>query len=153
MANIIFFEKTGCINNNKQKELLRLAGHTVTAVNLLTHKWDYEQFVSFFQHQPVATWFNPMAPEIRDGLIEPDTLTEAEAMQLMLLKPILIRRPLMQIGASSNVGFDVEILSELIDLAPVNDIPLGLDLIQSDFGTCPAKQSAKIVCTSTPACP
>ncbi len=153
MAKIIFFEKTGCINNNKQKELLRLAGHTVTAVNLLTHRWDYEQLVDFFQNYPVPSWFNVMAPEIRDGLIDPKMLTEAEAMQLLIQNPLLIRRPLMQIGSSNIVGFDVEKLSELIELAPVKNIAQGLDLIQSDFGTCPAKQSTKIICDSTPSCP
>lgn len=153
MAKIIFFEKNGCINNNKQKELLGLAGHSVTAINLLTHHWDYDQLVGFFQGLPVSTWFNPMAPDIRDGRIDPNTLTEAEALQLLMHKPLLIRRPLLQIGASRIVGFDIDKLSELIELEPLNDVQRGLDLIQSDFAACPARQSSKIKCNSTPPCP
>lgn len=153
MAKIIFFEKNGCINNNKQKELLRLAGHSITAVDLLRHTWDYDQLVDFFQGLPVPTWFNPMAPDIRDGVIDPKALTEAEALQLLLHKPLLIRRPLLQIGASKIVGFDIDTLSELIEIEPLSDVQHGLDLKQSDFTACPAKQSSKIKCSSTPACP
>lgn len=153
MANIVFFEKNGCINNNKQKELLRLAGHTVTAVNLLKHRWDYEQLVDFFQGLPIPFWFNPMAPDIRDGHIDPTLITEAEALQLLISNPLLIRRPLMQIGASKIVGFDIDKLSELIELDPLTDIEHGLELKQSDFAACPAKQSSKIKCSSTPLSP
>jgi len=152
MTKIIFFEKTGCINNKKQKELLTLAGHTVTSVDLIKHEWDYEQLVSFFSGVPVKEWFNPMAPEIRDGKIDPEAMTEAEAMQLLMSKHILIRRPLMQIGSTNIVGFNVEKLSELISLVPVKDVSKALNLIQSDFSTCPAKEARNVKCTSEPKC-
>lgn len=40
MTEIIFFEKTGCVNNTKQKELLSLAGHKVIPIDILKHNWN-----------------------------------------------------------------------------------------------------------------
>lgn len=152
MTKIIFFEKTGCINNTKQKELLELAGHSVSPVEILTHKWDYDQLVEFFGKLPVPQWFNMSAPEIKKGIVDPNNLTEAEAMQLMLMKPILIRRPLMQIGQTRLVGFEVEKLSELIPMTPLTNVDRGMSLIQSDYTTCPVVESSRIKCDSTPKC-
>lgn len=105
---IIFFEKPGCINNTRQKKLLRQAGHTVVAINLLAENWaeKNQELRAFFGDRPVREWFNYSAPLIKNGTLDPDKLSGEQALSLMIADPLLIRRPLMQIGQHRLAGFD-----------------------------------------------
>ncbi|TSA42049.1 MAG: nitrogenase-associated protein [Methylococcaceae bacterium] len=106
MATVTFYEKPGCINNTRQKKLLVAAGHQVVALNLLTERWQPERLRPFFGKLSVRNWFNNSAPAIKQGEIEPENLTEQEALALMVNFPLLIRRPLMQVGDHLMAGFD-----------------------------------------------
>ena len=117
MATVIFYEKPGCINNTRQKKLLVAAGHEVIAKNLLTEVWRAERLRAFFSVLPVRDWFNYSAPAIKHGEIEPDKLTETAALALMLETPLLIRRPLMQVGDNVMAGFDTQAVDIWIGLA------------------------------------
>jgi nitrogenase-associated protein len=119
MATVYFYEKLGCINNTQQKKLLTAAGHQVVAKNLLTESWQPEQLRRFFGALPVRDWFNYSAPAIKHGEIEPDTLTEQEALVLMQGNPLLIRRPLMQVDDSLMAGFDQQAVDRWIGLTEV----------------------------------
>lgn len=128
MVSVVFYEKPGCANNVRQKALLAAAGHSVWAKNLLAEDWTPERLRPFFGALPVAQWFNPSAPRIKSGEVEPDTLSEAEALRAMTEDPLLIRRPLMEAEGQRRVGFD------LIEV----DAWLGLQslLPQQDVETC-----------------
>jgi nitrogenase-associated protein len=119
MATVIFYEKPGCANNNRQKKLLVAAGHQVIAKNLLIEVWKFDSLHAFFEHLPVPGWFNYSAPAIKLGEIEPDSLTESEALSLMLENPLLIRRPLMQVGDSRMAGFNQDDVNNWIGLADI----------------------------------
>lgn len=106
MATVIFWEKPGCINNTRQKELLREAGHEVIARNLLTEPWEAVRLRRFFGTLPVVGWFNGNAPAIKQGRVVPDTCNAEQALRLMLADPLLIRRPLLQVGERCEAGFD-----------------------------------------------
>jgi nitrogenase-associated protein len=106
MAIVIFYEKPGCINNTLQKKLLREAGHRVVERNLLTTPWTASTLRRFFGDLPVAEWFNSSAPRIKSGDVVPDELSQTQALTMMLLDPLLIRRPLMQVGDVYRAGFD-----------------------------------------------
>lgn len=110
MAHIIFFEKPGCINNARQKKLLRQAGHQVIVKDLLSESWSEKsgELRAFFADKPVAEWFNRAAPMIKQGLIKPSALDEKQAIAAMIAEPLLIRRPLMQVGEKKMAGFNVE---------------------------------------------
>ena len=118
MAQIIFYEKPGCLNNARQKKLLQQAGHTVIAMNLLTEDWAKkpEQLWAFLGDKPVSDWFNRSAPAIKKGLIDPDTVTAQQAIALMISDPLLIRRPLMQVGNEKTAGFDEQYMEQWIGL-------------------------------------
>lgn len=108
MAQIVFYEKPGCINNTRQKKLLRQAGHTVIAKDLLAENWadKPEQLRAFFLEKRVPNWFNRSAPLIKQGAINPDEIDADQAIALMVTNPLLIRRPLMQVGAEKMCGFE-----------------------------------------------
>ena len=129
MATITFYEKLRCINNTRQKKLLATAGHQVVAKNLLTEAWQPERLRSFFGELAVRDWFNYSAPAIKHGEIEPDKLTDHEALALMLENPLLIRRPLMQVGDSLMAGFDQQAVDNWIGLQKIE--------AASDLESCP----------------
>ncbi|RYU62028.1 hypothetical protein EWI61_04420 [Methylolobus aquaticus] len=106
MATILFYEKPGCANNQRQKALLLAAGHQLEVRNLLETHWQPEELRAFFGERPVSEWFNRAAPRVKSGEVVPETLDVATALTLMLQDPLLIRRPLMQSGERREAGFD-----------------------------------------------
>ncbi|MFI3156468.1 MAG: ArsC/Spx/MgsR family protein [Methylococcaceae bacterium] len=120
MATVYFYEKPGCINNTRQKKLLAVAGHQVVALNLLTEPWQKDRLRAFFgDYLAVRDWFNYSAPALKYGEIDPDKLSEQQALALMLENPLLIRRPLMQVGDSLMAGFDQQAVDNWIGLKEI----------------------------------
>lgn len=143
MSTVIFYEKPGCINNTKQKALLAAAGHVVDARNLLTEPWTPDRLRQFFGDRPIAQCFNPTAPAIKSGQVQPDRVEAATALALMVQDPLLIRRPLMQVGDRCEVGFDADTVDRWIGLQAVAGAQEKRDrLIQQDLETCPNTAAA-----------
>lgn len=119
MATVYFYEKPGCVSNTRQKKMLAAAGHKVIAKNLLTEAWQAEQLRAFFGKLPVTNWFNYSAPMIKLGHVQPELLSETQALALMVDTPLLIRRPLMQVGHERLAGFDQELVDTWIGLTEI----------------------------------
>jgi nitrogenase-associated protein len=132
MARVIFYEKPGCINNAKQKALLWAAGHEVIAYNLLKTPWTVATLRPFFCDRAVSEWFNRTAPRIKSGEVVPEQLSSETALALMIQDPLLIRRPLIQVGDEYQSGFDRTKLDAWIGLAPPS--------LFEDLETCPRTQ-------------
>ena len=128
MATVIFFEKPGCIGNTKQKRLLAEAGHSIEPRNLLAEPWTAETLRPFFGDRPVADWFNKSAPAVKSGEIDPAAFDESAALEAMIATPLLIRRPLMQVGDRREVGFEPDLVEAWIGL--------GLD-VEGSIEGCP----------------
>ncbi len=140
MANVTFYEKPGCRNNTKQKNLLLAAGHTLEAKSLLTEPWTAEKLRPFFGDLSVSLWFNKSAPRIKSGEVIPDNLNEEKALELMIADPLLIRRPLIEVDGVYRVGFDPESIDNWIGLNPENPI-------SEDLETCPRSHEEKSCAT------
>ncbi len=138
MAFVIFYEKPGCINNTKQKALLKSAGHSVDARNFLTASWTAERLRGFFGDRPISEWFNKTAPAIKSGAIDPENVDVDTALALMLADPLLIRRPLIQVDDRVTVGFDPELIDTWIGLDAANpeDRKIRDRLLAQDLQTC-----------------
>jgi nitrogenase-associated protein len=110
MTIVHFYEKPGCLTNAKQKKWLVSAGLLVVVHDLLQEPWkeNRQMLRAFFGAMPIKDWFNPNAPDIKNGLVNPNNLDETQAIELLVKQPILIRRPLMQIDDQLYVGFDSE---------------------------------------------
>lgn len=117
MADVKFWEKPGCANNTRQKALLAASGHRVAAMSLLTEPWDATRLRSFFGDRPVAEWFNKASPRVKAGEIVPTEMDADGALAAMLADPLLIRRPLIEVGDRREVGFDTELVDAWIGLA------------------------------------
>lgn len=114
MALVTFYEKPGCGTNRKQKAMLAAAGHRLDERNLLAEPWTGERLRGFFGDMPVANWFNPAAPRVKSGEIDPLALDPEEALALMLAEPLLIRRPLIETEGRRCAGFDKEPVLSLL---------------------------------------
>lgn len=145
MAKVIFYEKPGCKNNTKQKTLLAAAGHELEAHNLLTNSWTAENLQLFFGDRPVVEWFNKAAPRVRSGEVLPEEVDGQTALALMVEDPLLIRRPLLQVGERREVGFDIEYIDAWIGLKPANDSLKDTTerLMNQDLQGCPRKHEHK----------
>ncbi|AXS79748.1 hypothetical protein [Dechloromonas sp. HYN0024] len=124
MAIVTFYEKPGCKGNLRQKTLLAAAGHTVQAKSLKTEPWTADRLLAFLGKLPVSAWFNPSAPDIKSGEIVPENLGFEDALHMLLHNPLLIRRPLMEIGDERLVGFDIAAVDAWIGLNNV-ELPEG----------------------------
>ena len=117
MAHVTFWGKPGCAGNAKQMALLRASGHQLEVRDLGAESWTARRLRPFFGDTPVKVWFNTSAPKVKRGELKPETLTEADAMALLLAEPLLIRRPLMQCGETTVAGFDPDRIDAWIGLA------------------------------------
>jgi nitrogenase-associated protein len=138
MARVIFYSKPGCKGGTKQKVLLTAAGHEVIPQNLLTESWTVERLRSFFGDRPVAEWFNPSAPKVKSGEVVPEKVDEQTALALMLKEPLLIRRPLLEVGEQREVGFDVQKIDAWIGLQAVDESlqEISDKLLKQDLQNC-----------------
>ena len=120
---ITFFEKTGCLTNRKQKALLSSAGIEFQIESLLDYPWSEAELASFFDGVDISGWFNPAAPAVKSGELNPAALDRASALALLVADPILIKRPLLAEGERRMAGFDLEKIHQLFgfDLAAIDD--------------------------------
>lgn len=116
MAKIIFWEKPGCKGNSKQKEILLASGHQLEVRDLLTENWTEAELASFFGTRPVAEWFNITNPRIKSGELDPRQVSADDALRMMVSEPLLIVRPLMQVGRERLAGFQVDQVHNWIGL-------------------------------------
>lgn len=114
MATIIFYQKPGCATNARQMRALKAAGHDVIAQDILKEPWDPEELRRFFGNMPVPSWFNRAALRIKSGVVDPDTIDAASALALMVSDPLLIRRPLINVGSARCAGFDHDTVLSLL---------------------------------------
>ncbi|MDI4658437.1 ArsC/Spx/MgsR family protein [Xanthobacter autotrophicus] len=114
MATVTFYEKPGCATNARQKLALSNAGHTLVVRSLLTEAWTAERLRGFFGDTPVAAWFNPAAPKVKAGAVDPAAVDADAAIALMLAEPLLIRRPLVETDSGRCAGFDREPVLSLL---------------------------------------
>lgn len=121
MAHVIFYEKTGYAGNARQKALLADSGHEVLARDLRHKVWTNCALLEFFIGLPVAMWFNRSAPAVTSGEIVPEELDEPAALALLRDNPLLIRRPLLQVGDERKVCFDATAIHDWIGLRDVPD--------------------------------
>jgi nitrogenase-associated protein len=106
MTVVVFYEKPGCLTNARQKALLRAHGCELSVRDLLSEPWTGARLGAFLEQLPVSHWFNPAAPRIKSGEIDPAAHDRHSALALLLSDPLLIRRPLLDTEFGKTAGFD-----------------------------------------------
>jgi nitrogenase-associated protein len=144
MTSVVFYEKPGCSNNARQKQMLTAAGHELTIFNLLTEPWTAERLRAFFGDRPVVDWFNRAAPKVKSGEIDPAKMDAASALGLMLAEPIHIRRPLIEAEGRRSVGFDPTEVDSWIGLQPRDAQPADVESCRRSEAAATATRKADI---------
>lgn len=114
MKLILFYEKPGCSTNAKQKKSLKDTGCMVITRNLLKAEMNKDELLTYLKDRPLQEWFNPNAPKIKNGEIDPKDFSLEEALELLLHDPILIRRPLLSINGHHMCGFDSKVIENAL---------------------------------------
>jgi arsenate reductase (glutaredoxin) len=134
--SVVFYEKPGCAGNKKQKDLLKAHGVEFEVKSMLNTPWSVESLSSFFDGLEKNKIVNQFAPQIKNGEIFPEKLSKDELINLMIKEPILIKRPLIEVGEEKVCGFDIPKLNKLLNL--------DLDS-KKEIGTCQSSDSCKTV--------
>ncbi|WP_083513866.1 arsenate reductase family protein [Bradyrhizobium manausense] len=122
MATVLFWQKPGCSTNARQIRALEAAGHRVVAKNLLTELWTAPNLLTFFGNTPVRSWFNPAAPQVKSGAVNPMAINAIDAIALLLDNPLLVRRPLIEASNINCAGFDREPVLSLLGGCPGREL-------------------------------
>lgn len=117
MNLVLFYEKPGCATNARQKRTLAEAGCMVIEQNLLEITMGAEELLTYLSPLPVAEWFNPNAPTVKSGEIDPMAFEAKAALSLLLEEPLLIRRPLLSVNGHRMCGFDQPRIEALLGVA------------------------------------
>lgn len=138
-AEIVFYEKPGCINNTRQKKILKEAGFELEVRNLITTSWSVSSLEGFFSELPKTEWFNPSAPAIKSQQVIPEQLSEQASLEAMTKDPLLIRRPLIEFQDYQVAGFDLERLVEVVQSKGA--VLIGSDVsVPKDIEQCPSNK-------------
>jgi nitrogenase-associated protein len=116
MARVVFYEKPGSPGSERQKDLLRRAGHEVEVRDLLRHPWTRAELLAFLGALPVSEWIDRTSPRVKSGEVVPARLSPGEALTLLLDDPGLLRRPLLEVGTRREVGFLAAVIDQWIGL-------------------------------------
>lgn len=112
--DLIFYEKTGCGGNARQKKLLESEGISFEVRSMLDTKWEKEFLESFFIGLEKENIVNQFAPKIKNNEIDISKLSKDELIELMIAEPILIKRPLIEIGETKICGFNMEKINSIL---------------------------------------
>ncbi|MDF7823730.1 ArsC/Spx/MgsR family protein [Pontiellaceae bacterium B12227] len=132
MKKLLFYEKTGCKGNARQKAILEANDYTLEVKSLLDADWGRDRLRPFFGDRPVSEWFNWKAPAIKQGEVDPSSFNAENALDIMIREPILIRRPLIDMNGTKMCGFDDEVQA----LLGINESFQGLEACQNSRERC-----------------
>jgi len=116
-SKVIFYEKTGCSGNARQKALLREHGVSLEVRSILDTPWDQPTLETFFEGLTPKEMLNPFAPQLKDGTFNLEDYTKESLIEAMIETPILIRRPLLEVGEAKLCGFDIPKLNALLQIS------------------------------------
>lgn len=115
--SVVFYEKPGCGGNRRQKDLLQEHGITLEVRDLLNTPWTRERLEAFFADLEPTAMVNNAAPKIKSGEVDPVALGREALIEKMLSEPLLIKRPLIEVGDTKLCGFDIPRLNGLLEVS------------------------------------
>ncbi len=137
MPSVSFWWKPGCATNTRQIRLLEAAGCEVEVRDLLAEAWTPERLAGFLAGRPVARWFNPAAPAVKDGSVNPAAFSAESALARLVAEPLLIRRPLIELDGARTSGFDPAWLAARGVMLPDGPVPEGCSHGDAPAAYCP----------------
>lgn len=116
MKKVIFYGRTGSEKDREQKAMLTAAGYAVETRDLTAEHWTAAGLRAYFAEKPVSEWFDPSAPEVLSGEIDPTRLNPQEALVKLSINPGLIHSPLVKYNGRCASGLEGEELQYFLDV-------------------------------------
>jgi nitrogenase-associated protein len=116
MKKVIFYEKASSAEDSEQKAMLAAAGYSVETRDLVGENWTPAGLRAYFAERPVDEWFDPRAPRVLSGEINPKLPNPQEALVMLSIDPSLIHGPLVKINGHCGCGLEGEELREFLDV-------------------------------------
>jgi ADP-ribosyl-[dinitrogen reductase] hydrolase len=104
MTKITFYVKPGETGEFAQKNSLAEKGYDIEIRDLTAETWTSALLRPYFDNRPVADWFNPQAPQVLSGAIDPKAMHAQGALVAMTVDPNLIRGPLVKLAGRCGAG-------------------------------------------------
>jgi nitrogenase-associated protein len=116
MKKVVFYQRTGSRKDHEQQAMLVAAGYTVETRDLIAEHWTAAGLRAFFAEKPVSDWFDPAAPQVLSGEIDPKRPNPQEALVMLSVNPSLINGPLVKCASHCASGLDDEELRHFLDV-------------------------------------
>jgi nitrogenase-associated protein len=107
MPKITFYVKPGETRKFDCKRLTE-KGYDVVVRDLAEETWTSALLRPYFNEKPVAEWFDPNAPKIVSGAIDPSRMNAQGALVAMSADPDLIRTPLVNFAGRCAAGLSAD---------------------------------------------
>lgn len=108
MPKITFYVKPGETGEFSNQQTLADKGYDVEIHEIGEETWTPPLLRPYFANKPVAEWFNPRAPQILSGAIDPNAMHAQGALVAMTANPELIRTPLVKLDGHCGAGLTEE---------------------------------------------
>lgn len=116
MKKVTFYERTGSVKDREQKAMLAAAGYVVETRELTAEHWTPAGLRAYFAERPVSEWFDPAAPQVLSGEIDPNRPNPQEALVMLSINPGLIHGPLVKYNGRCASGLEGEELHHFLDV-------------------------------------
>jgi arsenate reductase len=113
-VSITFYDKNTCGTCKKAKAFLNDRAVSFNVVDIITRPPSRELLEATIDEENVKAFLNPRSTIYRQQKLGQNTPTKAEAINLMLKDPNLIKRPVIVKGKAVTFGFDPDNLEHNI---------------------------------------
>ena len=115
MAKVRFYWKSTCSTcRNARSFILDELGAELDEHNYAKEPLTIDELKSIFRGADPRDYINPKSPAFKAMGLKGKSLTQAEALELMVQEPNLIKRPVTIVGRKIIVGFDRDALREAL---------------------------------------
>jgi arsenate reductase len=115
-VSITFYDKATCGTCKKAKAFLSDRDVSFNIVDIITQPPSREVLEATIDETDVKAFLNPRSAIYREWKLGQNIPTKAEAIDLMLQDPNLIKRPVIIKGTAVTFGFDPAVLEQ--DIPP-----------------------------------
>lgn len=134
MKKVVLYEKSGSESDRAQKAMLVAAGYAVETRDLTAEHWTAAGLRAYFAEKPVAEWFDPSAPEVLSGEIDPSQSNPQQALVMLTINPTLIHGPLVKINGRCASGLEGEELQHFVDVHARGGKPVSVQRPPTTWG-------------------
>jgi Spx/MgsR family transcriptional regulator len=111
---IDFYCWNSCNTCRQTKAYLVEKGYELNYRDFFKEPFTKSEIQTLLSGRPAAEMFNARSPSVKDLGINSDSLTSDEMIELMLVEPRLIRRPIVRVEGRIHFGTNIKLLEQIL---------------------------------------